>query len=290
MALPNNNNPLAFLIVTYKEKYWECKSFLSLLYSYKQQDDRKYPLSIVVIDNTEEEMPLDHPIFQENISVRYYSYGQNMGVSKAYNKGVGLLRGQVDKVVFLDQDTNLPIDFYDRYLEVILSINPLVACPLIYANNNLVSPIKFKNYRPIKHINDNKGDWAHKKIDFENHSIINSGLMVDIRLFDEIGGYNENLFLDFCDHDFIQRMKSQIASFVLINVVIQQDLSSYTDNKERALKRYHFYLRDRRVFFLNKDYWKSFLYVDLPHLLKLTYKFKSFSFLKAYLFDKFFKR
>jgi hypothetical protein len=46
------NNKILFGIVTYKEKFWECNSFVTLLESYKRYDD-EFQLNIFVFDNTE---------------------------------------------------------------------------------------------------------------------------------------------------------------------------------------------------------------------------------------------
>lgn len=273
---------LTFIIVTYKEKYWECESFTSLVASYKRSAAPE-PLNVVVIDNTEDAaFCASRPASEAGIQVAYYTYGKNLGISKAYNQAVSKIDHANQKLVFLDQDTLLPEQFYACYFDM-ATHHPevLLACPKVYAGKGLVSPLPFKNFRAVRHFNE---DLLSGEVSFGTFSFINSGLMVDKKLFDQIGGYDERLFLDFCDHDFISRLAEVTPSFYIIPCDLRQNLSSFTDSKEKALERYKIYLHDFYYYSRNRNRGKLFFNIDLPHLIKLSLKFKTLSFLRLYLF------
>lgn len=273
---------LTFIIVTYKEKYWECESFVSLVTSYKCSAPLE-PLNVVVIDNTEDpDFCSSRPSSEAGIQVSYYTYGKNLGISKAYNQAVSQVDRISQKLVFLDQDTLLPEQFYSCYFDMAtLRSEVLLACPKVYAGKGLVSPLPFKNFRAVRQFNEAILSGA---VIFGTFSFINSGLMVDKKLFDQIGGYDERLFLDFCDHDFISRLAAVTPTFYIIPCDLSQNLSSFTDSKEKALERYKIYLHDFYYFSRNRNRGKLFFNIDLPHLIKLSLKFRTLSFLRLYLF------
>src|SRR5690606_15608215 len=109
-----------------------------------------------------------------------------------------------DYVVFLDQDTELPMNFYDAYSEFVHNNDIEIAAPTIMVENLIFSPSGYKNYRSINFhkLNELQNGYINSK----SNTCINSGLLIKTDFFFKVGGYNRELRLDFCDHEFIKRV------------------------------------------------------------------------------------
>lgn len=268
-------NDLLFAIVTYKEKYFECLSFISLVRSfeaYKQEE-----LNVIIVDNTDLDNWDVAKIEIENLNINYFHQKDNPGISFAYNRiNDFAVENQFQWIVFLDQDTSLPIETYKVYAErASRTTGNLMAVPIVLSNKKIISPAKYLFYRSIKF---NKID--QKVLNFKNVSCINSGLMVDVNFFKLIGGYNEKLKLDFCDHDFIEKVKKTEYFLDILQLELIQDFSSDNNTKQQSLTRYEIFVKDIKQFSINRNAIYLFLFVDMPHLIKLIYKHKSFYFYK----------
>ena len=279
---PSEKKSLLFGIVTYKEKYWECDSYISLLESFKNDNKEDEDLFIFIVDNTDiEHWNIEKKISDKNVCIKYVNL-KNPGISVAYNKIIDYASLENFRwVVFLDQDTKLPLDSYQKYKKESLqnNINNPIKIPLIYSNNDLMSPSVYKNYRSYKlNIGNNE------LLSLDNISCINSGLMISTSFFIKVGGYNTGLKLDFCDHDFIEKVKNHTNFVKILKLKLIQNFSADTHTKEQAINRYKIFCKDIETFYVKRNKAKVFFYVDLPHLLKLSYKHNSLEFLKIRLF------
>lgn len=279
----SNSSRILFVLVCYKEKYWETISFRNLVKSHRINDDDEV-LSIFVVDNTDiSDWNAKTEINDNKIKILYCRLDQNPGISAAYNKAFFYaFENAYEWLVFMDQDTVLPNNFYSIYYSAAKRNNFLlpIKLPIIYyAAGKILSPAKYINYRsyPMKVSVDSC------TIDSKEVSAINTGLMVSTKFYKQNGKYNENLRLDFCDHDFIERAKMTVKEFEILPLTLNQDFSSHTDNVFAALSRYKLYLRDLQVYKNNRNKLKILLFVDLPRILKLTFKFKTLEFIKIWI-------
>lgn len=270
------NIPILFGIVCFREKYWKSQSFKNLIESY-YQGLYDYQLYISIYDNTdfdEWDSISDSPDFN-NINIKYYRDASNTGISAAFNHFAKLSQ-QINAqwIVFLDQDTSLPINFFQQYLEKSLNTNKNIAFPKVYAKKYLLSPSYYKWYRTsvIKNIST--------ELLLENITAINSGMMIRSDFYLQNGGYNKDLRLDFCDHEFIERINNKNIVADIIDVSLYQEFSSQTNNKKKSIERYKLYIKDLKIYGKNKNKILFFLRVDLLHLLKEIYRNRSLEFLK----------
>ncbi|WP_312822089.1 glycosyltransferase [Epilithonimonas sp.] len=270
---------ILFGIVCFREKFWETKSFISLLASV---ENYQKPISIFVFDNTDD---LGWDAYSsytttEFAQVDYKHNPKNPGIAVAYNTIARHAREQhFSHIVFLDQDTELPSNFFSEYLKTI-DLDLDIAAPLIYENRKLLSPSIYKNYRTSFY---DKID--NDKIKLKGNSCINSGLLVKTDFFFKIGGYNETLRLDFCDHEFIKRAADNTQFLNIIPVKLEQNFSTNTNPLDKALFRYDLFSKDVKAFKkINKNDIKIALFVDLPHIIRLTLQYKSFAFIKQRFF------
>ena len=270
-----NEHEILFVIATYKDKYFECESYKRLVESFNTFGKNNI-LNIYVADNTNvPNWNLDHPKHSENVNINYHHFPTNPGLPYVYNKSAQFATDNNFKwIVFLDQDTKLPNNFYQEYVSI--NQTEVIYCPLVFSEGKLMSPSAYKFYRSA--IIDLP---STSSIALSGHSCINSGLLLRTDFFMKIDGYNDRLFLDFADHDFIEKVyKSGIKKLGIINVILEQDFSSNTHNKLQAIGRYRTFVKDLLNFKKKRNKVKIFFYVDLPHVLKLTIQYRSLAFAK----------
>ncbi|MBN9313897.1 MAG: hypothetical protein BGO40_06775 [Chryseobacterium sp. 39-10] len=266
---------LLFGIVVYREKFWESVSFKTLLQSFQSDAHRVQNLSIFIFDNTDidgwnvqHEMPIFH-----GVDLYYFHDQSNPGLAKAYNKiAEYAYQNHIAWMILLDQDTTLPKQIYNLYSEAAENTSIKIKVPQVFSADQLISPSAYKAYR----------SFQLQKVDpimkLHNLSCINSGMMIDVTFFRQIGGYNSFFKLDFCDHDFIEKVKKYTPSIGILPARLQQNFSSEVHTKEQALTRYKMYVRDLKIYYQNRNPFLVFFMVDAPHLLKLILTYKSLTF------------
>lgn len=267
---------LIFGIVCYREKYWETQSFKDLIDSFRSYNSHS-DLCICIFDNTDTEDwgHEDWSLTDSNIRLDYFRDSSNPGIAAAFNHFATVAQSQhIDWIVFLDQDTSLPLDFYEKYfLQAQKSNSCNLVLPKVYSNSALISPSHYKWYR-TSHIKEP----LLEEIELNSITAINSGLMVKRDFFLKNGGYNKNLRIDFCDHEFIERINGKGHYASILDISLQQDFSAETNDLKKAIFRYKMYVGDLKAYATNKNKFLFFMRVDLPHLLKLVFKYKSLSF------------
>jgi len=267
---------ILFGIVCFREKYWETQSFRDIIKSYRQSLNNS-TLYLSIYDNTDyKDWSIQHDyINYENVIINYYRDSSNSGISAAFNYFAEFSKKIDTKwIVFLDQDTSLSIDFFTQYLNKSINTNKNIVFPKVYTKSKLLSPSNYNCYRTsvIKNI--------ASELLLNNITAINSGIMIRTDFFLQNNGYNKNLRIDFCDHEFIERLSNKNISADILDISLCQEFSVQSNDKKKALERYKIYIKDLQVYKKNKNKVLFFLRVDLPHLLKEIYKHKSLEFLK----------
>lgn len=271
------SDSILFAIVSYKEKYYYCDSYRTLLSSYEIYGNVE-PLNLMVFDNTDS--PNWEVIVEEknNVLINYECPKVNTGISFAYNRIHDFAQNNnFGWIVFFDQDTSLPLDVYQVYKNKIKDKKfKVIAAPIVMSNEKVLSPCPTNSYRKLF----SKPILAGEALELEHYTCINSGLMVNTQFYAAIGGYDENLKLDFCDHDFIERAKKSVKSLEVLNLKFIQDFSTDNDNLEQSLFRYKIFINDYKEYAKTRNKIVLFLRIDVKHLLKLSLRFKTLAFLK----------
>lgn len=272
-------NKLLFGIVCFREKFWETCSFKTLKASAKKSNKQ---ISVFIFDNTDLKNWNIYVEYdpKEPLQINYIHNSSNPGIAVAYNTIARYAKdNNYSYLVFLDQDTELPLNFFSEYLKI-SEKKPEIAIPLIYENEKLLSPSIYKNYR-----NSFYNTIKQVKIKVEGNSCINSGLMIRTDFFFEVGGYDETLRLDFCDHEFISRVSKFTDFLTIIPIKLEQNFSTNTNPLDKALFRYSLFIIDIKTFKrINNNDYKITLFVDVPHLVRLTWQYKSLAFIKQRFF------
>lgn len=176
-----NSSSLLAVIVSYNPD----KNLLDLV-----EKLSKFTSKIVVVDNGSHNSNYYMELLCEYQSLSFYQSSQNKGIAWGINKGIEIgLSENIKYVITFDQDS-LPIDnFLDYYNELIIQENNekigLISC--MYTDSE---------------------DVLIKKKDLEYHkelSLITSGMLHNVAIFKEIGLYNEAMFIDYVDFEFVLR-------------------------------------------------------------------------------------
>lgn len=258
------------VVVTYNAVLNESQSLLSL-------DRCAVDLDVLIYDNSPSETafePFPH------LNVIYFHDPSNPGVSTAYNYAAGIAGKHRKRfLLLLDQDTKLPetaltayVDTLNRYPEIYL-----FAPKLMFAGK-IFSPSRYVFKRGSHFTQLDPGVHSLRQTSF-----LNSGLLIDLGLFEKVGGYDIRIKLYFSDFEFIDRVRKHINNFVLIDLTGDHELSSteYSD-KKKAITRFNFFCRDGRS--AAKDslsWWQYFITIGL-RACKLTVSFRDTKFMHIF--------
>ena len=237
----------------------------------------KEKIRIVIFDNSTIENSNDKYCLQEGFL--YFSKGKNLGLSKAYNYSIDHLKLEdEDYVIILDDDTVLS----DEYLEEVhrsIHLGKDVLLPIVRCGQDIISPtnIKFKcGSKMVKSVHE---------LDFKQMSAINSGMVVSAKVYKKIR-YNEKLFLDCIDHEFMRMVRKFKFSIYILKNNIRQNFSRNEKPKlESALFRFKLFKKDFKTYCDINDA-KIYYYMSiLKFVMSYTLKYRSLKFIIAY-FEK----
>lgn len=212
---------ILIVVVLYKKKISECESLLTISNALADQF-----IDIFVYDNSPE-YNFDPAAILENHRLHYIADYENSGVSKAYNIGANRAQNMNKRWLLLcDQDTVFTRSYFEQVFITVDIHNPLLMAPFLFSHSTLISPCGFMynygyalNKQPIS-------GWNN----FKNSTLLNSGLFITCDAFEECGGYNEKVFLDFSDFDFMKRYRNKYSQFYLLDVKLEHHLESSTQN------------------------------------------------------------
>lgn len=262
---------MVYALVVIYNKACEMSETLNGIYKWKND------IQIVVFDNSTKENNNDEYCKREGM--QYFSKKKNLGLSKAYNYAIQRLTLQDDDyVIILDDDTVLS----DQYIKEVLdsvSMGKDILLPIVRCNHTIISPtnIKFKcGSKVVKNVNE---------LQLNHMSAINSGMVVNAKVYQKIQ-YNEELFLDCVDHEFMRMARENNCIIHLLKNGIEQNFSrSEKQNIESALFRFKLYKKDFRKYCqINRA--MVYYHVSIWKFVMLyTIKYKSIKFIRAYLYN-----
>ena len=110
---------------------------------------------------------------------------------------------------------------------------------------------------------------------------INSSMMIRGSAFKNYR-YDENIFLDYVDHDFVRSMRSEGKKIEVMKTVIKQDFSRETDNYQAAIHRFKIFKKDLKVYYKKeKGGMPVYHLLILVRKLRMLKKYKKISILAA---------
>ncbi|WPO79524.1 glycosyltransferase [Flavobacterium sp. KACC 22761] len=126
--------------------------------------------------------------------------GRNVGIGSALNSGIKFLNEEdFTHVLTLDQDSYFKDDHLKKFINLIYNFKE---------NNIGVFAPNFSNRGELL-VNNSKEP-------FEESDAITSGSIFPLGIFDLVGGFNENLFIDTVDQEFCYRIKRDFGLKTII--------------------------------------------------------------------------
>jgi GT2 family glycosyltransferase len=182
------------IVVRYKMLLTESPAIQGLLQAFACHPGLHNSVSVLIWDNSP--TPLNNP---ELISSFAYKHSQtNLGVSGAYNQAMKIAESMgCQWLLLLDQDTVITADFLPQMLKLggrFLDKPEIAAVvPILIDDDRILSPRKvlFKKFKPLQQ--PFEGVYPGKV------TAANSGTLVRIEALEQIGGFNEDFWLDFSD-------------------------------------------------------------------------------------------
>lgn len=230
------------VVVVYNKK---CSESISL----KGLDKYGSDIDVVVFDNSTTDFGNEQ--YCRNRGYKYFTEKKNIGLSKAYNYVISQI--ECDYVMILDDDTELNKKYFDGIKKIASKLKYDIILPIVKAGNMIISPsvVQFGcRVNKIRNVNE---------IDIRKITAINSGMVVAKRVYDKIM-YNEEIFLDYVDHDFMREIRENRFSIkVMTDVIILQsfsmveksDLMTEKGRREIYKKDFGVYCKNckRRIFY-----------------------------------------
>jgi rhamnosyltransferase len=266
------------ILVLYKQNLDDSESLRTLDASLKIKEIN---MDLYVYDNSPNAQ-YNEKFAYKNFNIHYKHNGFNAGVSEAYNCGALYAKEQGKKwLLLLDQDTIFPINFLDDYSSAAQSYTDVkIFAPILKTQKgDFLSPCRYKYKR---------GYWlpmiTEGYLSVRKYSPINSGMLINLEAFFEVGGYNSAVKLDFADFQFIERFAEYYTEFYVLGLICIQDFSGYDNSIVKIKHRFGFFCDGARncsrVHILD-GFW--YLMVVLRRMLGLILRFKDFSFLGIFI-------
>ncbi|BES62408.1 glycosyltransferase [Dysgonomonas capnocytophagoides] len=271
MFVKEANLKVLVVIVLYNESLLESKTYNTLLCDSIDYDE------IFIYDNS----PVKQEVPSLSKKYQYIHYPDNPGLSKVYNEAANYAATKgIDWLLLLDQDTSFPKGAWSSYLQAVEKFPyiKMFTPRHIIKSGRFISPVPYiyrfacsKTFVPIGIAS------------FEKFIPINSGMLVNVQAFIEVGGYNEAVTLDFSDTQFVERFTSKYKEFYILDCICSQDFSAETTNFTSLLNRFEIFCKCARNCQKNRlvDKIQYFLVV-LKRTISLSVKCKKVVFLRYF--------
>lgn len=227
----------------------------------KEQD-----VELVICDNSTKDY--GNADIAERDGRSYISMGSNQGLSRAYNKALDYIFSNYepdsqDVICLFDDDTKIPTEYFQAVKEETAQI----MLPIVKDSIGIMSPVSMKKRIATRFASQEEAVGAEEKI----LSGINSAMAIRVEIFEKFR-YNEEMFLDYIDHQFIMDMRERGIYPKVIQVEVVQDFSALNDSKEAARARFRIQKKDLRIFYRKNPI--LYYYITLKKHLRLVIKYK----------------
>lgn len=228
-------------------------------------------IHIIVFDNSEKENNIESKCFEEGI--QYISLHKNIGLSRAYNYVIDIINyDENDYLMLCDDDTKFNAEYIQELNRKASQMKPDIVLPVVMSGDLIISPCNIVGKCKVKRIK------SVDKINYDKVTAINSGMVVRMGVFNRIK-YTEEMFLDYVDHDFMNKVRQFNLKIVVINKQIVQRYSNDIEvSIDYALNRFMIFKNDYRLFCKSLGMeWFYYFYI-IYRTIKLTLKYKDLRF------------
>jgi GT2 family glycosyltransferase len=255
---------ILFVIVVYEKALGQVSSLEKITEFYHRQNLEP---AILVYDNSK--------LSQSAGSfINYIHNASNAGVSRAYNVAADFAVEQKKAwMCLLDQDTDADEKMLSAYYKSFCEFpNEHVFLPKIISSGKILSPYKTFLGKGYSALAISPGRQRTKEF-----SIINSGVLIDIKTFTKAGGYDELYPLDLSDYVFWKRVSKIETTFVVTDSSCEHHHSASVNQLEQAIIRFEIFLQATKQY--RRDTHGMTLIPVVFRGLKLSWRFRSLLFL-----------
>lgn len=240
---------LCIVVVLYRKNVSEIRSwklFETLVHLGK--------IELCIVDNTVDcQLSSENEMFCASLGdgVRYFGTGVNYGLSKAYN--LAWKNHDNPWYMFADDDTLFSEEYVNNVMDELAQSESII-CGVITADGKPFSPIREPRFFS-KQI-----EFITSPGDYRNIYAVNSGLVINRKILELLGGFDERLFLDMVDYDLMDRLIE--ADLSRVKVLAGSIEQSFSGNTPISLSNYFPRLRmfARDIFTYSKLRGRTALY------------------------------
>ncbi len=209
----------------------------------------------------------------------YLGGNGNAGISKAYNACVDYLTSHngADMLCLFDDDTHIDAAYFTALQQACENAQEKIFVPLIYAAGNLMSPCLMDKGHRITPFADGQEALSYNG---NSLSAINSCMALRTELFADFR-YDENIFLDGVDHNFVLQMRQKGEKIRVFPYRCDHAFSGAEKPPVKsAMVRFRIYAKDYGYILRNDK--KSYLRLVGKRALHLTIQYKTLTFIKLF--------
>lgn len=187
------------VVVLYNPIFSEISEFLNQLINSKY--------FLFIIDNSEKKLGKEFDIFINNPSVRYKNFNKNKGLAFAQNQGINeaILRS-FETITLFDQDSFINSKNYIKLVETFNQSKYDIMSPLVVSKKD---HSKVEESLKINFIGwPSPTKVIKSKMINPTDIIIASGLTCSLKIFKDVGLFDEDFFIDYLDIEWCLRAKS----------------------------------------------------------------------------------
>lgn len=183
--------------------------------------------------------------FFENKRVTYIHDGANPGLATAYNRALQVAEGY-DWLLLLDQDTVVPIEYFEKLIRVASDSHAVALVPQIVSAGRQISPVAANKYIDRRAVSLEPGVYQERVMAINSGSCINRGFLTSIQ------GFNEEFPLDFLDHWLFWKIFQLGQTVEVMAIKLEHELS-VLDYSTLDLARYQGILKSEMFFYRKYD-------------------------------------
>ena len=209
-----------------------------------------YVDKIYIIDNTETAKANNQFLSAYQFKINFTHEGKNEGIAKRLNEAcTSAIKDEFEYLLTMDQDSYFNESSIVNYLQCVENFDRKEKVSMFGVNHENEAQKESCDYSSVK-------------------LLITSGSIINLNLYKEIGGFDENLFIDFVDTEYCFR--SILDSYEIIqfsNIFMHHEIGKLTQqrsfkNLKPSTRSIHsairLYYMTRNFLYLNKKYKKQF--------------------------------
>lgn len=210
------------VVVLYNKKIQESITVSHLMQLKEEQ------LHIIVLDNSTDDYVVENEGYFPIDLLTYHSMGGNVGLSKAYNYALSVLKdkSEDDVVIWFDDDTPVEREYFDCLKNKAMNKSYDVFAPVIYGQNGVIYSPNESGWLKGKYIK-----FPEQQIPQNKFNAINSCLAVRLEAYKGYT-YDEGLFMDCVDTKLFDDFRRKNLRFCILPVKIYQNFFQRSDSRD----------------------------------------------------------